>query len=176
MADKRVSSWTIEPFDRRRHDRSGFDCGLPLLNDWLVTKAGQFENKDLARVYVLVAAGETTVKGYYALSSHTVSFEALPEDQAKGLPRIDMPVVLIGRLAVDRSAQGQRLGEYLLIDALRRGEYLAHKVGIRAVEVHAINDAARRFYERYGFLSLQDDPQHLFLPMHVIRKLKLPPL
>lgn len=176
MADKRESPWTIESFDRNRHNRSGFDCGHPLLNDWLATKAGQFERKDLARVYVLVAAGETTVKGYYALSSHTVGFEALPEDQAKGLPRIDMPVVLIGRLAVDRSTQGQGLGEFLLIDALRRAEYLANKVGIRAVEVHAINDAARQFYEKYGFLSLQDDPQHLFLPMHVIRKLKLPPL
>lgn len=168
--------WTIEPFDRSRHDRSGFDCGVPVLNDWLATKAGQFEKKDLARVYVLVVAGETTVNGYYALSSHAVAFEALPDDQAQGLPRIDLPVVLIGRLAVDRSLQGQHLGEHLLIDALRRAEYLAGKVGIRAVEVHALNDAARRFYQKYGFLPLLDDPQHLFLPMHIIRKLKLPPL
>jgi GNAT superfamily N-acetyltransferase len=105
-----------------------------------------------------------------------VSYEALPVDQAKGLPRIDLPVVLIGRLAVDRRVQGRRLGEFLLIDALRRAEYLAGKLGIRAVEVHAINDEARRFYERYGFLSLLDDPRHLFLPMHIVRKLKLPPL
>jgi len=176
MPDAARSRWTIEPFDRNRHDRSGFDCGIPLLNEWLTKQAGQFEKKDLARVYVLVAEGETTVKGYYALSSHTVAFEALPEDQAKGLPRIDLPVVLIGRLAVDRSLQGQHLGEYLLIDALRRAEYLAGKIGVRAVEVHAINDAARKFYGKYGFQSLQDDPQHLFLPMSVIRKLKLPPL
>jgi GNAT superfamily N-acetyltransferase len=176
MADAHPSPWVIEPFDRKRHNRSGFDCGVSLLNDWLETKAGQFEKKDLARAYVLVTAGEATVKGYYALSSHTVSFETLPEGQTKGLPQIDLPVVLIGRLAVDRSVQGQQLGEYLLIDALRRAEYLANKVGIRAVEVHAIHDAARRFYEKYGFLSLQDDPQHLFLPMHVVRKLKLPPL
>lgn len=176
MADKQESLWTIEPFDRSRHDRSGFDCGIPLLNDWLVTKAGQFEKKDLARVYVLVTAGESTVKGYYALSSHTVAFDALPEDQAKGLPRIDLPVVLIGRLAVDQSTQGQGMGEHLLIDALRRSEYLASKVGIRAVEVHAIDASARKFYEKYGFLSLEDDLQHLFMPMHVIRKLKLPPL
>ncbi len=176
MADAHPSPWAIEPFDRQRHNRAGFECGVSLLNDWLETKAGQFEKKDLARVYVLVTAGEATVKGYYALSSHTVSFQALPEDQKKGLPQIDLPVVLIGRLAVDRSVQGQQLGEYLLIDALRRAKYLAKKLGIRAVEVHALHDAARRFYEKYGFLSLQDDPQHLFLPMHVIRKLKLPPL
>jgi GNAT superfamily N-acetyltransferase len=176
MPDADDPLWAVEPLDRSRHNRSGFDCGIPVLNEWLATKAGQFEKKDLARVYVLVASGETTVQGYYALSSHTVAYEALPEDQAKGLPRIDLPVVLIGRLAVDRSTQGQGLGEFLLIDALRRAEYLANKIGIRAVEVHAINDAARQFYERYGFLSLRDDPQHLFLPLHVIRKLKLPPL
>jgi GNAT superfamily N-acetyltransferase len=176
MADRPESPWTIELFDRSRHDRSGFDCGIPRLNDWLTQQAGQFEKRDLARVYVLVAAGETTVQGYHALSSHTVVFEALPEDQAKGLLRIDLPVVLIGRLAVDQSTQGQGLGEYLLIDALRRAEYLANKVGVRAVEVYAINASARRFYEKYGFLPLQDDPQHLFLPMHVIRKLNLPPL
>ncbi len=130
----------------------------------------------MARVYVLVTAGEPTVKGDSALSSHTVIFEAHPQDQAKGLPRMDLPAVLIGRLAVDQSTQGQGMGEYLLIDALRRAEHLANKVGIQAVEVQAIHASARKFYEKYGFLALQDDPQHLFLPMHVIRKLKLPPL
>ena len=98
------------------------------------------------------------------------------ESQAKGLPQIDMPVVLIGRLAVDQSVQGQTLGEFLLIDALRRAEYLAAKIGIRAVEVDAINQTAKRFYERYGFLTLSDDPHHLFLPINIIRKLQLPPL
>lgn len=179
MANSMVDSsfpWTIEPFDRLRHDRSGFDCGLPALNDWLATKASQFEKKDLARTYVLVQAGSTIVKGYYALANHTVFYEALPEDQAKGLPKMDMPVVLIGRLAVDRSVQGQRLGEFLLIDALRRSEYLATKIGIRAVEVEAANDSAKQFYERYGFFSLEDDPRHLFLPISVVRKLNLPPL
>jgi GNAT superfamily N-acetyltransferase len=103
MADQLQSSWTIEPFDRSRHDRTRFDCGIPILNTWLTKQAGQFEKRDLARVYVLVTAGEVTVKGYSALSSHTVVFEALPEDQAKGLPRIDLPAVLIGRLAIDQS-------------------------------------------------------------------------
>lgn len=168
--------WSVEPLDKRRHDRSGFDCGIPVLNDWLATKATQYEKRDLARTYVLVQAGDTVIRGYYALSNHTVVYEALPQDQAKGLPRIDMPVALIGRLAVDRSVQGQRLGEFLFVDALRRAEYLARAIGIRAVEVDAIDEGARRFYEKYGFLSLTDDPHHLFLPMHVIRKLKLPPL
>ena len=136
-----------------------------MLDEWLTPKVSQFEKKDLARTYVLVETVNTLVKGYYALSNHTVIFESLPTDQAKGLPQIDMPVVLIGRLAVDRSVQGQKLGEFLLIDALRRAEYLAAKIGIRAVEVNAINESARHFYERYGFLALSDDPHHLFLPI-----------
>lgn len=173
MAD---STWIIEPFEKKRHDRSGFDCGTAALNDWLATKVSQFGKKDLARTYVLVRRDEAAVKGYYTLSNHTVVYEALPNEQAKGLPPIDIPVVLIGRLAVDLSAQGERLGEFLLIDALRRAEYLADRIGIQAVEVDTINEAAKQFYERYGFLSLTDDPHHLLLPMKVIRKLKLPPL
>lgn len=170
-----VTRWRVEPFDKSRHGRTGFDCGNAMLNDWLTTKASQFEQKNLARTYVLTDGGPA-VKGYYALSNHAVVYELLPEDQLKGLPRINMPVVLIGRLAVDRSVQRHRLGEYLLIDALRRAEYLSNKIGIRAVEVDAIDEVASRFYKRYGFLALNDDPRHLLLPMHVIRKLKLPPL
>jgi GNAT superfamily N-acetyltransferase len=168
--------WGVEPFDRRRHDRSRFDCGAAALNDWLRTKAGQYEKRDLARTYVLVEAGQSSVKGYYALSNHTIVYEALADDQAKGLPRIDVPVVLIGRLAVDLSVQGQGLGEFLLMDALRRADSLSRRIGIQAVEVDAIDDSARRFYERYGFTRLKDDPRRLYLPMKIIRKLKLPPL
>lgn len=169
-------TWIIEPFDKQRHDRTGFDCGLEALNDWLTTKISQYEKRDLARTYVLVAEGEPFVKGYYSISNHTVVYEALPDDQAKGLPQIDVPVVLIGRLAVDASVQAQGLGEFLLLDALRRAEYLASKIGVRAIEVDAIDESAKRFYQKYGFVSLADDPRHLFLPMKVIRKLKLPRL
>ena len=68
------------------------------------------------------------------------------------------------------------MGEFLLIDALRRAESLAERIGIRAVEVEAINESARKFYVKYGFVSLKDDARHLFLPVHVIRKLQFPPL
>lgn len=170
------SIWTVEPFDKQRHDRTCFDCGVPALNQWHSTKIGQFEKRDLARAYVLVEEGQTSVKGYYAISNHTVVYESLPADRAKGLPQIDVPVVLIGRLAVDSSVHGQGLGEFLLLDALRRAEYLSTKIGIQAVEVDAIDETAKCFYEKYGFLSLVDDPRHLFLPMKVVRKLKLPPL
>jgi GNAT superfamily N-acetyltransferase len=114
--------------------------------------------------------------GYYAISTHGVGREDLPDDQAKGLPQIDVPVVLLGRLAVDRGAQGCGLGSLLMIDALRRIEGLAEQVGIRAVEVDAIDDAARNFYLKFGFVPLLDDPHHLFLPMSALRKLGLAPM
>jgi len=167
-------AWSIEKLSSR-HDRSAFDCGRPMLTDWLKTRAGQFEKRDLARTYVAVRTGGTVVVGYYALSNHRVAHDVLPPDQSKGLPRLDVPVVLLGRLAVDRTAQGKGLGSLLLIDALRRSQHLAEHVGVRAVEVDAIDDDARRFYLKFGFTPLLDDPNHLLLPMHVVRKLDLPP-
>ena len=99
MAKKPEASWVIERL-AKNHDRSHFACGQPALDDWLKMRAGQFDRKDLARTYVAVHAGQASVLGYYALASHRVRFDALPSDQAKGLPKTDMPVILLGRLAV----------------------------------------------------------------------------
>ncbi len=156
------------------HDRSLFDCGVPSLNGWLLKQVSQYERRDLARTYVVVSAGDERVLGYYALSMHRVCHEVLPVDQAKGLPRLDVPVVLLGRLAVDKTVQGQGLGALLLLDALARSAHISRHVGVRAVEVDAIDESAQGFYLKYGFASLLDDPRHLYLPIHVIRKLDLP--
>jgi GNAT superfamily N-acetyltransferase len=142
----------------------------------LKVRAGQFERRDLARTYVAVRQGQARVGGYYALSNHRVRYDALPAEQFKGLPRMDVPVVLLGRLAVDRSTQGQGLGTFLLIDALRRALQVSEQVGIRAVEVDAIDEVARNFYVKFGFVQLLDDQRHLYLSMHIIRKLNLPPI
>jgi GNAT superfamily N-acetyltransferase len=165
-------TWIIERL-AKSHDRSLFHCGQPALDDWLKTLASQFDRRDLARTFVAVLPGDGRVLGYYALASHRVRFEALPDDQAKGLPKIDVPVVLLGRLAVDQSMHGKGLGSFLLIDALRRALQVSTEVGIRAVEVDAIDERARSFYLKYEFVPLLDDPNHLFLPMRVIRKLNL---
>ncbi len=167
--------WRIERLGRS-HGRGFFRCGNEMLDEWLKRRAGQWGRSELTRTYVGVRDGETRVLGYYAISSHHVSFQNLPHHEARHLPEIDVPVVLLGRLAVDESAQGHGLGRLLLLDALRRAQHLATELGIRAVEVDAIDQDARRFYLRFGFTPLTDDPKHLFLPMLVIRKLGLPPL
>lgn len=167
--------WVIERLGTK-HDRSSFDSGKPPLSSWLKEQASQYEKRDLSRTYVAVNEGQTLVAGYYAIANHRVSYESLPSEQAKGLPRIDVPVILLGRLAVDRSVQGQGLGKLLLIDALRRAEHLAKAIGTRAVAVEAIDEEARNFYLKFGSIPLRDDENHLFFPMHAIRKLGLPPL
>lgn len=175
MPDTGKTSWTVQRLSGT-HDRASFDCGKLPLNEWLVRFAGQYERRDLARTYVAIRPGEQQVLGYYAISSHLIRYDSLPDEQAKGLPTIDIPVVLLGRLAVDRHVQGQGLGEHLLMDAFRRADYVAQQIGIRAAEVHALDDDARRFYVKFGFMPLLDDPEHLFIPMQVVRKLRLPPL
>jgi len=169
-----MADWEIQSLSDA-HDRSRFDCGVPVLNDWLKQRAGQFERRDLSRTYLATKPNEYVCCGYYALSTHHVNYEALSIDAAKGLPTVDLPVLLLGRLAVCRSCQGRGLGETLLIDAMRRVVPLAEKIGILAIEVDAIDDSAKRFYVKYGFRELIDDTRHLYIPMHEIRKLKLPP-
>lgn len=167
-----MATWVIRRLDKT-HDRSGFQSGQPILDDWLKDRAGQFERRDLSRTFVATRPDQPLVLGYYAISTHRVIFDSLPQPDAKGLPRLDIPVVLIGRLAVDQRVQGQGLGAFLLIDALRRSLQLSEQVGIRAVEVDALDDNARSFYLKFGFRSLLDDTRHLFLPISEIRNLKL---
>ena len=158
----------IEPLSSQ-HDRNSFDCGEPSLNTYLRQYARQNDEKGLGRTYVAVEPGETRVEGYYTLSTGAVTFEQVPEK----LPRYPIPVVHMGRLAVDLRAQGKGLGELLLIDALKRAVQAAEQLGIYAIEVRALNERARNFYLKYGFTPLLDDELHLYLLMKVIRKLKL---
>jgi GNAT superfamily N-acetyltransferase len=167
-----MADWDIHPLSSL-HDKSAFDCVNTVLNEWLWRRAGQWQKKQVTRCYVATRKSESRVFGYYAISSHHVAFESLPPDQARGLPRIDVPVILLGRLAVDNNVRGYGVGKLLLLDALRRSEYLAGQLGILAVEVDAIDDTARQFYLKFGFTPLADDPAHLFLSMHVIRQLGL---
>ena len=108
------SVWNIQRLDKS-HDRASFDCGKPELNDWLLRLAGQYERRDSARIYVAVREGDLRVLGYYAISNHLVRYYTLPQEQAKGLPIIDIPVVSLGQLAVDKTAQGQGSGAHFLL-------------------------------------------------------------
>jgi GNAT superfamily N-acetyltransferase len=153
-----------------RHDRSPFDCGEPSLNEYLQRYASQNDARFLGRTYVTVFPDTACISGYYCIASGAIEREAIPD---KKLPRYPIPVVRLTRLAVDKQAQGQRLGETLLLDVFQRCVQLSQHLGIYAIVVDALNDRARQFYLKYGFYEVQDDPLRLYLPMSDVSKLEL---
>lgn len=164
--------WIVERLGKQ-HNRSGFDCGVQSLDEFLKSRATQFEKRDLGRTFVALAPHNLKdVLGYYTLASGAVSFDTIPAEEKSGLPRkIPIPVLHLGRLAVTKSAQGLGLGSFLLVDALRRGLIHGSSIAMRAVEVVAINEDARRFYLKYGFVELVDERMHLYLSMKKVATL-----
>ena len=165
-----ASPWRIQPI-RKEHVRDSFDCGIDDLNVYLHKYARQSESLGLARTFVATRSGDLRVFGYYTVRSGEVEVENLRPEDARRFPRYPVPVIHLARLAVDRSVQGQGLGERLLIDALERAYAASRDVAAYAVEVVAIDDAAKRFYIKYGFQELLDDKLHLYLPMRTIAAL-----
>src|SRR5689334_2500876 len=143
------------------HDRNCFDCGVPALNDYLKKYALQNQKKHAARTYV--ATRGNRIVGYYSLAYGSVSLEEATQTVKAGLPRHPIPVILLARLAVDSTEQGSGLGAGLLKDAFLRTIQAAEIAGLRAMLVHAKDDVAKRFYERFGFESSSIDAYHLFL-------------
>ena len=162
-----ASDSRIERLDRT-HVRDRFECRVPSLDNFLRALVSQYEKRNLGRTYVAVRGTDPQVLGYYPISSGAVAFETLPAEGSKKLPRHRVPVVLVARLAVDRSAQSQRLGERLLTDALARSVDLSAKLGIHAVVVDAVDQKAKAFYEKYQFTALLDGELHLYLPIATI--------
>ncbi len=151
----------------RGHDLSAFDCGAPALNDYLRKHALANHQNESARTYV--ATRGDRVVGYYSLAASSVAPERVPDRVKKGLARHPVPVILLARLAVDRSERGQGLGKGLLKDALLRASRAADLIGCRAVLVHAKDEAARAFYEKFDFTPSPTDELHLYLLMKDIR-------
>ncbi len=155
----------------RSHERREFDCGESSLNDYLHRYARHNTRTGIGATYVAVEKGRSKVLAFYTISSGQVAQEVMPESERKSLPRYPIPVVRIGRLATDLSVRGQGLGSALLIDALRRAYSLSEVLSIYAVEVDALTDEARQFYDKFGFKSLIDDPLHLYITLKTVRRL-----
>jgi GNAT superfamily N-acetyltransferase len=149
--------------------RDAFDCGIESLNEFLKRYALQNLKRNIS-VTMGAAAEEDRRKilGYYSVSPAQVNFEDLPAELARGIPRYPVPALRIGRLAVDRSAQGAGVGAELLRHALFRALELSREVGTCVVLLDAIDEKAKRFYERFGFVALLDLPLSLVLPMETI--------
>lgn len=153
----------------REHDRGSFASGNPTLDAWLRNRAFKNEGSGASRTFVSCPAESAhSVAGYYTLAASSVSVDEAPVRVRRNMPD-PIPVILLGRLAVDEHHQGIGLGSSLLTDAVLRAAGAAASVGVRALLVHAIDDSAERFYRHFGFLPSSLSERTLFLSIEDIR-------
>ena len=145
-----------------------FDCEVEPLNRYLQKHAFQAQQSEGARTYVTLA-NDGTIAGYFTLAYGSVEHEKAPERVTRGLARHPVPVILLARLAVDKRFKGQGVGKELLRDALLRTLNAAEIAGLRAVVVDAKDEAAKAFYERFGFEAFKDEPMRLSLMLKDVR-------
>ena len=151
--------------------KSSFSCDNSALDDYLHKQASQDIKRKLAAVFIFPNE-DLSVKGYYSLSNSSIPLELAPEDVRKKIPRSyhNLPVTLLGRLAVDRNFKGMGYGELLLLDALKRCYDISGSIGSIAVVVDPIDESAVKFYHKYGFIILPGSGK-MFLPMSTIKRL-----
>ena len=162
----------VEPLGPH-HDRASFRCGEPALDNYIRRQASQDVRRRVAQVFVAAGDPPGEIIGYYTLSAAGFEKDVLPAEMAQRLPHYPVPAAVIGRLAIDLEHQGRGLGEFLLLDAIRRVVRASDAIGVYAVVVDAKNDHAVAFYERYGFRSFPSTSRRLFLPLRTFEKLGL---
>lgn len=167
------SGWLRIDLLTRDHDRSSFHCGEPTLDDYLHRFANQQQKNRHAAVYVATdRRSPEKIIGYYTLSANAVQTERLRGVIGSNLPAYELtPTTLLGRLAVDQSAQGRGLGSYLLADALVRALVQSSIIGSHAIVVDALNDDVGSWYESHGFKRFADHQLQLVMPMKVVKQL-----
>jgi len=173
LADRPVqekSRLRFEPLDKKKHDRAAFSCEQESLDRYLKEHATQEIKKRVAAVYVLTPDGKT-IAGYYTLSQYAIEAGELPPElvQQLHLPKYDkLPATLLGRLARSKQFKGRGLGELLLMGAMKRALEHSRNIASIAVVVDAIDENARAFYRRYGFIDIPNHSNRLFLPMKTV--------
>lgn len=159
----------VVPFNAAQHDRSTFDSGSPALDTYLKRQVSQDIKRRVATCLVALT-DDGRIAGYYTLAATSVLLDLLPEQVARKLPRYpSVPAILMGRLAVDQTFKGQKLGGALLADALARSANA--EIAAYALIVDAKDEDAASFYGHHGFIALPTSSLRLFLPLASIRPL-----
>jgi predicted GNAT family N-acyltransferase len=155
-----------------KHNRESFESGTDLLDRYFKQQAKQDVKRKLSACFVYENADTKDIIGYYTLSCASFTQEIIPQEYKKRLPRSysSVPVILLGRIAIDKKSQGTGVGKLLLIDALKRCYYSSQTLGCYAVVVDPIDANAAKFYQRFGFVELPSS-QKMFLSMKTIQKL-----
>lgn len=172
------TSINIEIWNPGRHDRSGFDCGVARLNNFLKLSAKKQLKDDMTRVYVAVIPGETMVLGYHAISVGTMNVTELAKPP-RGTPNHgEIPVLFLGQVAVDLKAQGLGLGSVLMHHVFEKALVIADEAGCHAVLLDVLSDrdadafAKRKgWYEEFGFQSFVSNEARMFMTMKQVRRI-----
>lgn len=143
------------------HELENFNSGNSTLDDWLIRRALKNQETGASRTFV-VCEDNSIVIGYYALATGSIERLSATGNFSRGMPD-PIPVIILGRLAIDKKHQGKRLGSALLKDAMLRTLSVANDVGVRGLLVHAISEEAKRFYLQYGFQESPTEPMTLLL-------------
>jgi len=146
----------------KEHEVAGFTCGIPSLDTWLKTRAFKNQMTGASRTYVVCEG--TRVVAYHALAAGAVAISAAPGAFRRNMPD-PIPIVVLGRLAVDTPHQGLGYGRALVRDAACRVIQAAATIGIRGMIVHALSPQAKAFYECVGFEPSPLDPMTLMITM-----------
>jgi GNAT superfamily N-acetyltransferase len=154
------------------HALDGFECGEQSLDDWLKRRALKNQAADASRCFV-VCEGDTVI-GYYSLSAGGIRHDAAPKRMRRNMPD-PLPVLLLGRLAIDRRYHNQGLGKALLRDAMLRAVHIAAEAGVFAILVHAVSEQAKRFYLSRGFVESPLQPMTLMMTLATIRTILAEP-
>jgi GNAT superfamily N-acetyltransferase len=141
-----------------------FNCGEPVLDEWLKRRAMSNQLSGASRTFVVLDQ-DSLVCGYYAMAAGAVAHQMATSSVRRNMPD-PVPVMVLARLAVDLRAQGIKLGASLLQDAVNRAVMVAENAGVRALLVHALNDKAKEFYEHYGFQSSSLNTMTLMLRLN----------
>ena len=144
----------------RQHEIAGFDCGNAVLTDWLRERA--IENQEQGATRTFVVCGDMRVAGCYALALGQVSRSGAPGNITRGMPD-PIPMMILARLAIDRSHQGRGLGRDLVRDAVERTLRVSMDAGVRGLLISAIDEKARQFYQQLGFVASKGDDHVLML-------------
>ena len=171
MNTEPARDYLIQPLGAH-HDRSVFSCGVEPLDGYFRDRAGQDLRRNISTPFVLVHRATQAVSGFYTLANTAIALCELPPDVAQKLPKYPfVPATLLGRLAVDVKHQGKGLGEFILLDALRRSRAASEQVASFAVVVDAKDEPAAAFYRKYGFCVFPSTNGRLFQPMTTIGQL-----
>jgi len=156
----------------KAHLKSDFNCGHPLLNNYIQKQAKQDVNRDLSACFVLIDKDDKRLLGYYTLSGNSIDKNEFPTELRKRMPPsyVNFPTFLLGRLAIDNEEKGKGFGGILLIDALKKCVTISESLSVLVVIVEPKDEHAILFYKKYGFILIPSN-QKMFIPIKTIQDL-----